>query len=135
MNRANFGNIVTNGMQILSVAGTTAAKAFNKREALQRAKYDASSALNNMSLDEARQVGQMRAEQMKQQLKEFNEAQEFADVDEIMASAPLKTQEMQNISNKINNDISWSDFWYNRNKEFDITKEFKKKILNSEEKQ
>lgn len=33
MNRSNVGNIVTNGMQILSVAGTTAAKIFNLGEA------------------------------------------------------------------------------------------------------
>lgn len=69
MNRSNVGNQVTNGMQILSVAGTTAAGWRNqfKRQKLA----DASSALNNMTEDEVKQVGQMRAEELRQQVRQF----------------------------------------------------------------
>ena len=148
MNRFNFGNQITNGMQILSVAGTTAAKAFNKKEAEFREKYNASNALNNMSLDEAKQVGEMRAQQLRDELAQFNENNELKnktkmsnplshlsdeeskqygelkaneirkklsdddiDIDEIMSSTPLKTQELRNVSRKIDNDMSWSNFW------------------------
>lgn len=161
MNRYNFGNQITNGMQILSVSGTTAGKAFNKNEELQRAKYNAASALNNMSLDEASEIGRMRAEQLRQELAQSqenadlksrhkvsdplyhlsdDESEQYGqmradkirkmlsgddiDIDEIMSSTPLKTQELQNVSTKVNNDMSWSNFWReikgNKENEFDI---------------
>ena len=68
MNRFNMGNQVTNGMQILSVAGTTASSW--KNQINRRNLADASSALNNMTEDEVRQVGQMRAEELRQQVRQ-----------------------------------------------------------------
>lgn len=68
MNRANFGNQITNGMQILSVAGTTAAGWEKGRR--QQKLADASSALNNMTEDEVSQIGQMRADQMREQVRQ-----------------------------------------------------------------
>ena len=70
MNRANFGNVVTNGMQILSVAGTTSA-AFERQSRAARI-ADASSALNNMSEDELHQLGQMRADKLRSEISRYN---------------------------------------------------------------
>lgn len=69
MNRFNFGNQITNGMQIMSVAGTTGAGFINASN--QRRINDLSSGLNNLSDDELSQVGQMRADQLRQQVNEF----------------------------------------------------------------
>ena len=68
MNRSNVGNQATNGMQILSVAGTTVAGWRNqfKRQKLA----DASSALNNMTEEEVKAVGKMRADQLKEQVRQ-----------------------------------------------------------------
>lgn len=67
MNRSNIGNQVTNGMQVLSVAGFTGG---NYAKNVKRQKLaDASSALNNMTEDEVSQVGQMRADDMREELR------------------------------------------------------------------
>lgn len=70
MNRANFGNVVTNGMQILSVAGTTASGA--ERASRQQHLADASSALNNLTEDELHQVGEMRANKLRDEVERYN---------------------------------------------------------------
>ena len=68
MNRYNFGNQTTNGMQVLSVAGFTGG---NYAKNTKRQKIaDASSALNNMSIDEIKQVGQMRADSLREELRQ-----------------------------------------------------------------
>ena len=69
MNRYNFGNQITNGTQILSVAGRTAAG--DIYQSRQRKINDLSSGLNNLSEDELRQYGRYRADQMRQQMKDF----------------------------------------------------------------
>ena len=68
MNRSNIGNQVTNGMQVLSVAGFTGGN-YAKNSKKQKL-ADASSALNNMTEDEVSQVGQMRADQMREQVRQ-----------------------------------------------------------------
>lgn len=68
MNRSNLGNQVANGMQVLSVGAFTGGNW--KGQQNQRKLADASSALNNMSLDEARQVGKTRAEQLKEEVRQ-----------------------------------------------------------------
>lgn len=69
--RINAGNQITNGMQILSVAGTTASHEISNQ---RRAKLaDASSALNNMSEEDVRAVGQMRANKLKSEVSRYNE--------------------------------------------------------------
>lgn len=70
MNRANVGNQVTNGMQILSVAGTTAASFHQMSK--QRHLADASSALNNMTEDEVKAVGEMRADKLRNEVSRYN---------------------------------------------------------------
>lgn len=70
MNRANFGNIVTNGIQTLAVSGFTGANAYKQSQRQKLA--DASSALNNMTLEEAGQVGKMRADELNEQVRQHN---------------------------------------------------------------
>lgn len=68
MNRSNVGNIVTNATQTMAVSGFTAA-GYVKGE--RRARLgDAASALNNLSEDEVRQLGEHRAEQARQEIRE-----------------------------------------------------------------
>ena len=50
MNRFNFGNVTTNGMQILSVGATTAARTLGR----------ADRTLNNLSEDEKKALGKMK---------------------------------------------------------------------------
>lgn len=70
MNRSNVGNIVTNGMQILSVAGTTGA---HEAQNARRAKLaDASSGLNNLSEEERIQYGQMQANRIRDAIAKYN---------------------------------------------------------------
>ena len=61
MNRFNFGNQITNGLQIASVGAVTS-----------HSMYDASSTLNNMSPIERRQYGAMGAERAREQIRETN---------------------------------------------------------------
>ena len=68
MNRSNIGNQIANGMQVLSVGGFTGGNWVG--QAKKRMIADASSALNNMSQDEVKQVGQMRADQMREELRQ-----------------------------------------------------------------
>ena len=68
MNRSNVGNQIANGMQVLSVGGFTGGNWVG--QAKKRMLADASSALNNMSQDEVKQVGQMRADQMREELRQ-----------------------------------------------------------------
>lgn len=59
MNRFNFGNQITNGLQIASVGAVTS-----------HSMYDASSTLNNMSPTERRQYGAMGAERTREQIRQ-----------------------------------------------------------------
>lgn len=62
MNRSNIGNVVTNGMQILSVGATTASKIFLGK---------ADSALNNLTKEERNKYFQMRADKMKDEIADY----------------------------------------------------------------
>ena len=68
MTRSNVGNIITNGQQVLSVGAFTGGNWVSQTK--RRTLADASSALNNMSQDEVKQVGQMRADQMREQVRQ-----------------------------------------------------------------
>lgn len=87
MNRFNFGNQVTNGMQILGVAGTTAAEF--KKQSDRQALADAASALNNMSMDEIKRVGQYRADRLRDEMNEYY-TKKSNSVDDIMSDVPYK---------------------------------------------
>lgn len=64
MNRVNRGNIVTNGVQILSVGATTASRLFKKESA--------DSALNNLSSDEKEDYFKMKADKMRDEINKYN---------------------------------------------------------------
>lgn len=69
MNRFNFGNQITNGTQILSVAGRTyAGDVINQN---RRKINDITSGLNNLSEDEQTQYGKFRADKIRQQMNDF----------------------------------------------------------------
>lgn len=61
MNRANFGNIVTNAMQVENVSATTAARFLG----------DLTSSLNNLSLKEKREISEMKANQAREELETY----------------------------------------------------------------
>lgn len=74
MNRSNVGNQVANGMQVLSVGGFTGGNWVGQTK--RRMLADASNALNNkanafshMSEDEVNQVGEMRADKMREDIR------------------------------------------------------------------
>lgn len=78
MNRSNLGNVVTNGMQILSVGATTASGMYNASKTRKsmderRSKSDAASGLNNLSKDEREQYGLMKADKMRLEVSKFYE--------------------------------------------------------------
>ena len=70
MNRYNYGNQITNGMQILSVGGFTGAGYVQQRK--QRKIADASSALNNMTEEEIGAVGKMRADKLNEEVRQHS---------------------------------------------------------------
>lgn len=67
MNRSNTGNQVANGMQVLSVGAFTAGNWAG--QARKRNLADASSALNNMTEEQAKAVGQMRADKLNEEVR------------------------------------------------------------------
>ena len=103
MNRFNMGNQLTNGMQILSVAGTTAASW--KNQINRRNLADASSALNNMTEEQVEAVGQMRADQLNEQVRQH--------LNKVNGMTHLTDSEQQEFGNKkaeeLRNYISGSD--------------------------
>lgn len=125
MNRANFGNIITNGVQTLSVAGFTGA---NWEKGNRQAKLaDASSALNNLvdtsdmtpkeafnaKMDKAQEVGEMRAAGLQKELDKFHE--ESASVDDVMedSNTGLKpnSPQAEALEKKRQQDLDWYDKW------------------------
>lgn len=76
MNRFNFGNQITNGAQILSVAGRTyAGDVMNSNQRAENSERrrlaDLSSGLNNLSEDERARYGKFRGDKMRQQMNDF----------------------------------------------------------------
>ena len=107
MNRANFGNIVTNGMQILSVGATTASRLFKKESV--------DSALNNVTDEERKQHFQIEADRIRERDAKWlaeheNGAGEEFDIDNLIASV---SPQSENIQKKVKNDIAWSEKWRN----------------------
>lgn len=111
MNRSNVGNVVTNGMQILSVGATTASRVL---------KGKADSALNNLSKEEQRAYHEMGANKMRDEMKSYNERQSLPETDEISVDSIMESAGFEmsanspqstNIQQKVNNDISFSREW------------------------
>lgn len=146
MNRFNFGNQITNGMQILSVAGTTAAGFENQSKRAKLA--DASSGLNNLvdtegmspkdafnaKLGAAKEIGEMRASQLREELDKFHEKQEGIDVDSIMQETDtgikLKSPQAKALEQKKQNDMDWYNTWVKGKKSMSnkFKSELKKKL-------
>lgn len=68
MNRFNFGNVATNGVQILSVGATTASRTLGR----------ADTALNNLSEDERKSYFQMKADKLRNEVNRYNTGGESA---------------------------------------------------------
>lgn len=146
MNRFNFGNVVTNGMQTLSVAGFTGAN-YVKGQQRQRL-ADASSALNHLSYDEVNSYGEMGAQRIREQVRENSnntnpmthlsdeEQQKYGqkraedirsyingsdnedeDIDNLIESETFPvTPEGRELNTKVINDITWNRKWIGRSK-------------------
>ena len=61
MNRSNIGNVITNGMQILSVGATTASHVLGS----------ADKALNNLTPEERKKYDLMRADKMREEMQDY----------------------------------------------------------------
>ena len=99
MNRSNVGNIVTNGMQILSVGATTASRIFRDK---------ADSALNNLSPEERKSYFEMKANKMRDEMREYNSKNES--VDDLMGyTEGLRSvgEQGENIAMKIDRDFDF----------------------------
>lgn len=104
--RSNIGNIATNSLQTASVAATTASRLADYNMAKkQRSISDAASALNNMTADEVRRVGEMRAGKLREELADYEE--NTNDIDELMSSA--NTPQSQELNTFIKNNISYHE--------------------------
>ena len=68
MNRFNFGNIATNGVQILSVGATTAARTLGRAE----------TALNNLPEDVKKSYLQMKSDKLRDEVNRYNTGGESA---------------------------------------------------------
>lgn len=99
MNRSNVGNIVTNGMQILSVGATTASRIFRDK---------ADSALNNLSPKERKDYFEMKANKMRDEMREYNSKNES--IDDLMGyTEGLRSvgEQGENIAMRVDRDIGW----------------------------
>ena len=125
MNRYNFGNVATNGMQTISVAGFTGA---NWAKGSRQAKLaDASSALNNLvdtegmspkeafnaKLEKAQEIGEMKAARLQEELDKFHE--ENISVDEAMEDSDIgmkvNSPQAEALEKKRKQDLDWYNTW------------------------
>ena len=78
MNRYNFGNVVTNAMQIGSTGTFTAARSLG----------NAANALNNLSPKERKEYSEMEADKIRSAVKEYNEQKEFERMESLIEGTP-----------------------------------------------
>lgn len=123
MNRSNVGNVVTNGMQILSVGATTASRVFKDR---------ADSALNNLSPEEKKGYFEMKANKMRDEMREYNSKNK--NVDDLMGyTENLRSvgEQGENIAIRVDKNINWyKDLYKERNEPL---KDVIKEVLEGEE--
>lgn len=105
MNRANFGNVVTNGMQVLSVGATTGAKVLgaanktlnNQDEAMRQAKLDNITA---------------KTDNIKLKNESLKQKQQTTSIDDLMGSAYKDNSgQIQDIKTKLYNDNAFLKDW------------------------
>lgn len=124
MNRSNVGNIVTNGMQILSVGATTASRLFRDK---------ADSALNNLSKQEKKDYFEMKANKMRDEMREYNSKNKS--VDDLMGyTENLRNvgEQGENIAISVDRRIGWYKDLYKESDE--PLENIIKEVLEGEEK-
>ena len=101
MNRANFGNVITNGQQILSVGATTASRLLGHAE----------SALNNLTKEERTDYYNMKADKMRDEISEYKDGKKS--IDEAMGqqdkqNSPIKvkSEQEQPLSTYVSNNLA-----------------------------
>lgn len=123
MNRYNFGNVTTNAMQIGSTAAFTGSRSLG----------NAASALNNLSLSEKRQYGEMQANMIRNQMADYDrisddereligeakarkavdsakaylDKEDKVDVDEIMGALLPDTEQGDDLLEFVKNNFDW----------------------------
>ena len=93
MNRANFGNVITNGMQILSVGATTAGHVIGSADKVLNNK--------NKKSTETKQPKQSKQKEQKPVQQEQTVQEKFQTVTE--------TPQSENLNTRINSDADWLD--------------------------
>lgn len=135
MNRANFGNIVTNGIQTLSVSGFTAA---GYKKGADRARIaDAASGLNNLSYEEAGMLGQAKADQMRNQIAENIENKLGDNIDNIMQDdlfTRLKSPQSKQLKQRVSSDLDWyKNYRISQNQEEEFLNKEMDKVIKQEQ--
>lgn len=124
MNRSNVGNVVTNGMQILSVGATTASRLFRDK---------ADSALNNLSPEEKKDYFEMKANKMRDEMREYNSKNKS--VDDLMEyTNGLRNvgEQGENIAINVDKNVNWyKDLYKERSEPLEYVI---KEVLEGEEK-
>lgn len=142
MNRVNLGNQITNGMQILSVGSTTAARTLGRadktlnnlspeeqeemyqmkankiRDKIDRYNTKGDSALQHLSSDEITKYRETQANDIRKKIKK-SEENENKDIDDLMSenseniSYQKNSEQIKEIETKIERDKKWFTDWYN----------------------
>lgn len=112
MNRYNFGNVTTNGMQILSVGSTTASRVFRDKadsslnnlgtEQKTQKISNESKIMQNLSEEEQSKYYQMKADKRKSQIEKWeNKPKSFA-IEE-------NSEQAKALNTRFANDTEWQD--------------------------
>lgn len=112
MNRYNFGNVITNGTQILSVGSTTAGKVFRDKadsslnnlgtEQKTKKMSNESKIMQNLNEEEQAKYYQMKADKRKSQIEKWeNKSKSFA-IEE-------NSEQAKALNTRFANDTEWQD--------------------------
>lgn len=121
MNRANFGNVVTNGMQILSVGATTGSRVLG---AANKTLNNQDSEMRQAKLDNLN----AKTDNLKLKNDSIKQKQQTASIDDIMNFAYKdNSSQIQDIKTKLYND---NEFLYNWRQSLDNIEPLDKLIKN-----
>ena len=99
MNRFNFGNVITNGAQILSVGATTASGVFRDR---------ADSALTNMTKEERAEYGKYKADLIREEMSNYKEKENNK---KLVNSLIENSEQAKEINKRIQEDVNFSKMY------------------------
>ena len=99
MNRFNFGNVITNGAQILSVGATTASGVFRDR---------ADSALTNMTKEERAEYGKYKADLIREEMSNYKEKENDK---KLVNSLIENSEQAKEINKRIQEDVNFSKMY------------------------